>query len=195
MTREEALIYLPAQDEEERDEQYEEKLFELKQFFLNRFPVSKVIRTRLDKMYKVEIAFKALGGELITMAEPISMDLPNFPSLPLAFDWYHRQRNALRLRLNAAQSVLEIESYLDQLLRLTKHYATFWEIELNVHDAQLIIGKEPDPMEIQEAFKEFGNDEQLTSDSLARLADENCLKVEAKRLTRWLVLENESSIT
>ena len=54
---------MPIDEEADLQEIYDEKLFELKQFFLNRFPMSKLINARLAKFLKEEKAFTVLGGE------------------------------------------------------------------------------------------------------------------------------------
>lgn len=189
MNREEALIYLPAQDDDERDDLYEDKLFECKQFFINRFPIGKVIKSRISKLLKLEEAYIALGGIVKPFSVTERQDFPKFQSIQHAFSWYHSQRNALKLNLNGAQSAREIEEILTLILEVTKRYAQEWELELLATDPLAISSQEPDPMELQAAFKQFENGEQISRACLAELADDQLLKMEAKRLSRWLKSE------
>lgn len=197
MTREEALIYLPLEDEEELDDLYGEKLFECKQFLINRFPIGKLIKSRMDKCMKVEEAFVALGGSVKQFTiENSSLNRhfwasiePSFPSLPAAFDWYHAERNALKLRLNQAQSAREMNAHLQDLLAITKVYARHWHVNLTPSDPNPVLSQEPDPMELQAAFKQFSSADDLTIETLENLTDDHFLKQEAKRLTFWLKSE------
>lgn len=196
MTREEALIYLPLEDEDERDDLYEEKLFECKQFLINRFPIGKVIKSRMDKFLKVEEAYIALGGSIKQFSvenNPENQRLsaskePIFPSLSAAFDWYHAERNALKLKLNQAQSAGEMNAYLQELLMITKVYAAQWRLDLMPSDPNPIASQEPDPMELQAAFKLVGAQEP-TRETVEKLAEDHVLKLEAKRLSFWLKAE------
>ena len=197
MTPEEARIYLPVEDEEERDDLYEEKLFECKQFLINRFPIGKLIKSRMDKFVKVEEAFITLGGSI----KPFLIDNyfesqrlyasneQTFSSLPAAFDWYHAERNLLKLKLNQAQSARELNACLQELLAITKEYARHWHVNLTSSDPNPVLSQEPDPMELQAAFKHFSSADNLTSKTLENLADDHLLKIEAERLTFWLKSE------
>ena len=197
MTPEEARIYLPVEDEEERDDLYEGKLFECKQFLINRFPIGKLIKSRMDKFAKVEEAFITLGGSI----KPFSIDNhfeserlsasneQSFSSLPAAFDWYHTERNLLKLKLNQAQSARELNACLQELQAITKEYARHWHVNLTSSDPNPVLSQEPDPMELQAAFKQFSSADDLTSKTLENLADDHLLKIEAERLTFWLKSE------
>jgi hypothetical protein len=189
MTPEEALIYLPAQDEDERDDLYEEKLFECKQFLINRFPNGKIIQSRIDKLLKVEEAYIALGGSVMQFTAIETQEPPTSTTIQPSFSWYHSERNALKLKVNGAKSAREMDAYLQQLLKITKWYARNWSIELTPSDPNPITSKEPDPMELQTAFKYFENADELTMVALQSLTDDHLLKMEAKRLTFWLKSE------
>ncbi len=189
MTPEEALIYLPAQDEDERDDLFEEKLFECKQFLTNRFPIEKLIQSRIDKLLKVEEAYIALGGSVRQFTAIDVQEPPTSGTIEHSFSWYHSERNALKLKVNSAKSAGELDAYLRELLRITKCYAQNWVIELTAGDPNPITSKEPDPMELQAAFKQLDTTEGLTIAVLQNLDDDHLLKIEAKRLTFWLQSE------
>jgi hypothetical protein len=197
MTQEEAIIYLPVDEEDDLQDLYEEKLFELKQFFLNRFPMSKLINARLAKFQKVEEAFVLLGGAVEESGDSLlDIDLPQFNSIHDLYIWYNREKNSLRLRLSSSQSHNEVRSVLEEYLRVTAHYSTHWQIPLDEQDTGTIkIGVEPNPMDIQSALTELSTVEKLDSKHILTLPDENNLKSEAKRLSLWLNFEsNEQSI-
>ena len=196
MTKEEALIYLPLDEYNDLEDLYDEKLFELKQFFLNRFPMSKLVNARLSKFEKVEEAFAVLGGRVSKESREGNIELPEFDNLHDVYIWYNHEKNTLRLHLSSSRSCTEVRAVLVEYLRLTIHYAKFWEVSLEEGDSEGVkIGTEPNPMDIQAALKELSEIEKLDSQYILTLPNENSLKSEAKRLSLWLNFEsNEQSI-
>lgn len=191
MTQEEATIYLPIDEDNDLQDAYDAKLFELKQFFLSRFPMSKLINARLTKFQKVEEAFAVLGGELSDGLNADTMVLPDFSSLHDLYIWYNQEKNSIRLRLSSSQSYNDASIVLNEYLRVTEYYAKHWQIPVGEEDVSGIkIGVEPNPMDIQAALKELSNIEKLDSKYILTLPNENSLKSEAKRLSLWLNFES-----
>ena len=193
MTQEEAVIYLPIDEENDLQDLYDEKLFELKQFFLNRFPMSKLINARLTKFQNVEEAFTVLGGTVeVGGLEMSNIDLPEFNSIHDLYIWFNQEKNSLRLRLSSAQSYNQVRYVLDEYLRITVHYSKYWRIPVDEKDMGMIkIGVEPNPMDIQSALTEISTIEKLDAKHILTLPDENSLKSEAKRLSLWLNFESD----
>lgn len=190
MTEEEALIYLSANDLEDAEEVYEEKLFELKQFFLNRFPVSKLIQSKLSTFEKVENALKVLGGSIADGQSVTLPELPKLETLQSAFNWYHKEKNTIRLQLLAAESHSDVQQVMKNYIQLARHYAAQWQIPLSEEDKiGLAIGAEPDAMEIQAELTAQKNSGEINDSFILSLPNENCLKSEAKRLSLWLKFE------
>lgn len=190
MTQEEALIYLPVDEENDAQDLYEEKLFELKQFFLNRFPVSKLIQARLAKFCKVEDAFRSFGGEISGESLVEEKIYPNFNSIHDLYKWYNFEKNSIRLKLSSAKSHKEVSNILTVYLQVTRFYAKYWKLsEYDKKNSSIKIGVEPNPMDIQSALTELSNQENLDSAFILTLPDDNCLKSEAKRLSLWLNFE------
>lgn len=196
MNREEALIYLPVDDENDAQDLYEEKLFELKQFFLNRFPMTKLVNARLSKFGKIEEAYRALGGGIQETSNIMSVSYPAFDSIHDLYSWYNREKNALRLQLLSAGFLDEVARVLDEYILTTRHYAVYWKVTVNeVDKSEIKLGIEPNPMDIQSALNILSDQKKLDSEYIFSLPDENCLKSEAKRLSLWLNFEsNEQSI-
>lgn len=190
MTLEEAHIYLRVEEDQDIDDVYEDKLFELKQFFLNRFPLTKLIEGRLAKFLKVEEAYKLLGGSVLSSSLEMTEDFPDFSSLSELYKWYNIERNKLRLQLTAAKSHNEVKRVLAYYTELTKHYALHWKIPLNEDiSAAIKLGTEPNPMDIQTELNALSDKEPINVESILALSDNNCLKSEAKRLSLWLNFE------
>ena len=191
MNSEEALIYLPIDNENDAHDLYDEKLFELKQFFLNRFPMSKVINARMSKFSKIEDAYVALGGELPEVTNPQIKSYPSFDSIHELYKWYNLEKNSVRLQLSLAKSLKEIWNALNEYVRLTREFATYWQVPVDESDQSIIkLSVEPNPMDIQTALNALSDQEKLNSEYIFTLPDENCLKSEAKRLSLWLNFEN-----
>ena len=190
MNREEALIYLPIDDENDAQDLYEEKLFELKQFFLSRFPMTKLINARLLKFGKIEEAYRALGGEIAEELSSDRKDYPLFDSFHDLYKWYNQERNTLRLQLSSADSLSVVSNVMKEYLRATRHYATHWKVPTHeIDDTTIKLGVEPNPMDLQSAINALSHQEKLNSEYILSLPDENCLKSEAKRLSLWLNFE------
>lgn len=192
MTEEEAKLFLSVKDNDEIVDVYEEKLFELKQFFLNRFPVSKLIRSKLAGLEKVEAAYKVLGGDVENAQHQNEQVFLNaFDSLKDAFAWYHQQKNSVRLQIMATQSHNDLVQVMKQYVKVAHHYAKQWEIPLKEEDkVGIAIGSEPDPMDLQTELNRYQTAGKDFETFILSLPDENCLKSEAKRLSLWLKFEN-----
>ena len=192
MNREEALIFLPVDDENDAQDLYEEKLFEMKQFFLSRFPLTKVINARLSKFEKIEEAYRALGGEIPSYVHVASVEYPSFDSIHDLYTWYNKQKNLLRLQLSSAGFLSEVTGVLQDYILTTSHYAKNWKVPVNEKDQLAIkLGIEPNPMDIQAALNALSDQKKMNSDYILSLPDENCLKSEAKRLSLWLNFESD----
>lgn len=192
MTEEEAKLFLSVEDNDEIVDVYEEKLFELKQFFLNRFPVTKLIRSKLASFEKVETAYRVLGGDVEITHRQGEQFFPNaFDSLKEVFTWYYQQKNTVRLQIMAAQSHDDLAQVMKQYVQVAQYYAKQWEVSLQEEDkVGIAIGSEPDPMDIQTELNRHETEGKDFETFILSLPNENCLKSEAKRLSLWLKFES-----
>ena len=67
MTREEALLYLPEQDGESLEDRFEQVLFEIKQSFSTKTPVSKLISNKLRRLERIEVFQKTSTGNCMQL--------------------------------------------------------------------------------------------------------------------------------
>ncbi len=191
MTESEAKLYFPFTDEDDLDELFEEKLFEEKQFFLQRMPISKVTAARLDKMQKMEDAYRFFGGEVESFY-PNEVQLKPYSSQVVKeiFSIHESNKNLLKLKLNQAQSVSEIQFYLNQLIEITSDYAQKWKLENHKTDYRVKLSAEPDAMFLLEEINKFESLGFSLFEDLQHLLTESPLVQEANRLSLWLKLEN-----
>lgn len=182
MTRSEALMYFPEGDDLE--DIYEEKLFEWKNFFVNRFPVRKLFASKLATLDLHKEAYAELGGE----EESGLFDLPPVSftdDLLENFTRYSQHRNLLKARLFAAVSFDQIKQIAEALLSLTLEYAQAFAHDTEV-EVEVRLSIEPDPMELLEALrraKELGVSSKKT---VEQLPENHLVRSEAKRLSLWL---------
>ena len=98
MTEAEALIYFP-NGRVELEDVFSEKLFEIKQFLLSRFPNSKIFQGRIEKLRSFQDAFEVLGGTLMKKnSEGYSFDV-TLSSVRKTVTDYTIARNALKMSL------------------------------------------------------------------------------------------------
>jgi hypothetical protein len=182
MTESEAKLYLPFSDMEDLEEVYEQKLFEQKQFFLQRMPVSKIIASRMSRLQKIEEAFVYLGGEVeLFRSEEVQLKPYLSQVIKETFSIHERNKNLHKLRLNQAQSVEGIRFYLNQLLEITVSYAQKWRMERTATNDSLKVSTEPDSMFLLEEINKFEELGFRSFDDLQHLLTESPLVQEAIR--------------
>lgn len=192
MTEAEALIYFP-DGRVELEDVFSEKLFEIKQFLLSRFPNSKIFQGRIEKLRSFQDAFEVLGGTLMKKnSEGYSFDV-TLSSVRKTVTDYTIARNALKMSLLRSEDGESIKQVLDNLIHVTTIYASAWSHHGAAGDEDILIGKEPDPMELMNALKEYETDGYQSFKDLVHLEIENPLVKESKRLSLWLKFEQNDN--
>lgn len=189
MERSEALLYLPLTDDHSVDDLYEQKLFEWKNFFVHRFPISKLFLKKLEQLEKLEKAYEVLGGSISEKSKTYSVNLQFEADLKQSFLQYAAERNNLKVQLYAANSAGDIIFIIQNLLKLTAAYAKVWNVpELDTNG--VVVSKEVDPMDLLNAIKEAEEKGVTTIADIAKLNEGDMLLNEAKRLSLWTKMEN-----
>ncbi len=181
----EANLYLPIESKDDLDDAYDEALFELKQFFLNRIPSSKLIRLKESKMNKLQLAFEFYGGVVGSRMELSKLKSFETKVVQEAFNLYQSQNNKLKVNLASATNILDLILVLEQQVTLLAMYASMFP---DVHGEGVKIMKEPDLIEMAE---ELEKQKELKFDAISELDTENCIYKEAIRLSLWLKLEKD----
>ncbi len=191
MTEQEALIYFP-NGRSGLDDEFAKKLFEIKQLLISRFPISKIYRSRIQRIKILQEAYESLGG-LTTRTHFDGARIEfKINSIRLVVSEYAKVRNSSKLNLMQAFDVNDIELILIQFISVTIEYAEFWNV-MNTRIEDVLIGKEPDPMEIIEAISEFESNGYQSFEDLVKLDSKNPLVKESKRLSLWLKLEGNGN--
>lgn len=190
MTREEALLYLPEQDGESLEDRFEQVLFEIKQSFSTKTPVSKLISNKLRRLERIEEAFRALGGVPENFDGQLHAVTLEGETVREVVDRYSREKGILKIQLLSQGSVEGIKLITDRLLLLTRVYAEKWSTVDVSEIPEVPIGNEPDPMEILRGIQEMESNGWNSFTEINLLEGNSPLKTEAKRLSLWLKFED-----
>ena len=190
MTREDALLYLPFEDEDELEDLYEDKLFEFKQKVLVAVPSTKLYQYHLTKLSKVHAAYLHLTASANPERTIEYTAKVNQDSLISAWRDFNRNKNELKLKLVSTFSFSDIEFILDCLIQNQKQFASiFHKVQFENQDGTLIVGKEPDAMALEVEIDKFMSNGGGEIKSISKLDTANLLYQEANRLSLWLKTE------
>lgn len=191
MTLEEAKIFLSFKNADEIEDIYEEKVFEAKQFFVSKFPISKVINSRISKMRKIESAWNVLTK--IPHENQFENTNYSFSSSNLISEiWneYQEKRNQLKLKIQQADNFISLETVVRFQIDLLYSFCEKLElIPIQNEKNQIIIGKEPDPMEIHFDIQQWKDKGIERIEQISLIDEDSPLGIELKRLSLWLNLE------
>lgn len=187
MTKNEALLFFPLISGDEIIDLYEEYLFEYKQFFLTKYPIEKVFLAKSLKMNKMHNAFIVLGGKTIKSTSISNLEYQQKENILECFNYYQNLKINLKCRLNKCNNAIAINDYIYQLIQLEKKYAENWSASIKISDDKVLISKEPDPMLILKAIREFNILGGKTFNDLKTMKNisPNLLINEAKRLSLY----------
>lgn len=193
MTKSEAKIFFPFNEDEDLEELWEQRFFEQKQFFLTRPPMEKVFKSRIAKLQKQYDAYLVLDGEAITVqGEKREEEIAFSDSVLVSFRLFHDYRNKFKSQVLQAQHPDQLANVINAWTSMEKEYHKRWSNEVSKsNEVQVALSKEPDPMEVLKAIKEVGDEELTFSDLHSRYALlPELLQNEVKRLT--LLFEKET---
>jgi len=190
MTKEDALLYFPVEEEDDIDDLFEQLLFEQKQFLTTQMPISKVFNSRLNRIENIEKAYVFFGGKIEENLNSSTEILPyNSDLIEDIYFIFQKNKNTLKLALFNSKSFSEIKNIVTLLFDNYSNLAEkFPAIELNELNRP-IISKEPDEMELIDEIKSLKAKGIVNFSELSQLEYDNILIQEAIRLSLWLNLE------
>jgi hypothetical protein len=160
----EALAFLGISDLSEVESRKSELLFDAKQFFTKQPIISQVFHNRITKL---KHQYEAL---LIVTDEPerikqlqVRVESQNGNEdededgnhyLIDQFNAFHAEKNMLYGSIYSAKSIVELIGYVGQLLQAYDSFLELWDCPLEA-DSNVIIGKEPDVMDVLNAIKQL----------------------------------------
>lgn len=192
MTNQEIQLYFPHKLDDNLEDLYEERLFEFKQFFLMKPVILKVFNAKIERLRKFETAYRfALKSddnkELHETLKPSYFQTNNILT---CFNNYQEIKNEFKksiLQINNSDKLILI---IDHFLKSTLNYINKWE-NVEIED-EILISKEPDPMELLTAIKVFNSKGGFEFHDIV-LNQNICPKIliiESKRLSLQSNIEN-----
>jgi hypothetical protein len=188
MTRNEALLHLPVAEGSTLEEVFDEKLFYWKNFFVNRFPVTKLYERKVQQLRLLQVAYEVLEGASEGSGVEITPNT-SFPSeLAPAFHHFAEERNALKVGLFRARTATDVIEIANALVELTRAYARVWEVD-DISTDGVVVSKEVDPMDLLAALKDAERKGVRRSADILNLPEGHAVRNEAKRLSLWLKMD------
>ena len=186
MTKKEAFLFFPFEEDDDLDDLYEERLFEFKQFFITKFPLEKVFFAKEKKMLQMHLAFIYLSES--TEKSPIQRELPTISfstNIKESFQLYQQHRSTLKNNILQSSNSNEVSFQIHQLLELQKKYNEIWTMVSILPESEIPLSVEPDPMAFLNVIHEFNQLGGYTFEDLntMRNISPELLLNEAKRLS------------
>lgn len=189
MTKSDALVYFPYNEEDDLEELYEERLFEFKQFFLSRPPSIRAFSGRIKKMNQMHEAYV-----LIAQKEPETYDLDKERGYdrPLevkpSFLRFLEIENKLKWLLSNAISAVTVTKVLNRLVENRIAFAGLWP---KTSEGDVESHKWLDPMEMLALIDQFNEQGFRYFSEIPQLSETNVLRQEGNRLSLWMKLEQK----
>ncbi len=187
MTKTEALHEFQlddAFDEDDLIDLYEEKIFEFKQYFLSKTPIFKLFESKLSKLEKIGNAYNLLTNIKVEFTET-KLEFNGSQAEILAnYLHFQEEKNRMKTKISNSENAFELVSWVKNLLELEKMNAEHWFSEIEI-DANILVSKEPNPMEILEGIKIYQQNGGFNFDQLKKLENNppEILIQEMKRLS------------
>ncbi|MDB3906440.1 hypothetical protein N9355_03110 [Crocinitomicaceae bacterium] len=189
MEKSEALLFLGISDGEELNDAYDTKVFEWKNFFVNRFPIPSLFGKKIKQLEKLEKAYTVLGGESKEVNDP-KVELVFADNFKEAFQQFSERRAFLKAQLFQAESAVDIAKVVQVLIDLTLAYAQVWNNE-KLSTAGVVVSKEPDPMDLLVAIPEAEKIGVHNISKIDALPENHLVVNEAKRLSLLIKMNKE----
>lgn len=153
MTNKEALAILGITNPDEFEDAFEERLFELKQYFLTKPLISKLYRSQAEKIVHLCQAAYHFGPEIHQDSLVVSEQWVGFTG-EIVHDYlaFEKHRSSFKERLMKTSDGGRIAQLADQLLEIQEEYLALWP---EIKCEGVILGKEPDPMELLSGINEL----------------------------------------
>jgi hypothetical protein len=187
MTKTEALHEFQLDDafyEDDLIDLYEEKIFEFKQYFLSKTPIFKLFESKLSKLEKIGNAYNLLTNINVEFTET-KLEFNGSQAEILAnYLHFQEEKNRMKTKISNSENAFELVSWVKNLLELEKMNAQHWFSEIEI-DANILVSKEPNPMEILEGIKIYQQNSGFNFDQLKKLENNppEILIQEMKRLS------------
>lgn len=188
MTSEEALLYLSI-GELDPEEAYEVRVFEMRQFFLKQVPVSRLYRTKIQRMLLEQEAFEALGVKSFTadFELPVLMQANSSSLLDLVRS-YQRNSSHIKSALVRASSLAQLMDLSKSLLENMRNYGEGMACS-DENGVQPKLTQAVDEMDVLAEVQRLAKEAMDRIECISQLDSDNPVRKEANRLSLWLKME------
>jgi len=171
-------------DEADLIDLYEEKIFEFKQYFLTKTPIFKLFESKISKLEKVGNAYNILTNIKVEFNETRLEFKSSQTEILANYLDFQEEKNRIKTKISNSKNAFELVSRVKNLLELEKINAQDWCSEVKI-DANILVSKEPNPMEILEGIKIYNQNGGQNFDQLKKLENNppEILIQEMKRLS------------
>jgi hypothetical protein len=152
-------------------------------------PISKVFNSRIARLKKIDEAFVFFGGKNEAALDELKLLVYDNDSIYESYQVFQKNLNQVRLSIFKASNVTELISTIDVLFKNQIEFARNFPTLNQSLEANPIISKEPDAMEIIDAIQSATKIGITKFNELSQLPADNILVQEANRLSLWLKLE------
>jgi hypothetical protein len=192
VNREEAALLFTGNSQDEIASEFEAKLFELKQFFIQNVPIRKVWNSKLKKLERLDFARRVLCDLPVDTAIYGVYPIPDFSNdLLTAFNQYQTEKNMIRQKILMSSTFSDLLNSAHTYLTLTDNYASLWSCD-DAGLGEVVVSKSPDDMLILNEIKSVEEEGLKTFKDLIDLPDDHVLILESKRLTLLLKMNQDA---
>lgn len=164
---------------------FEFHLFDYKKQLIALAPIEKLIAPKLKKIKQLQEAYLTLGGTIDVITHTSFDPITPTEDLLESFKIYQDVRTSLKKHISNANAYEEIENFCQFLVFYEKMYASCWLT--HEFDTTEIVSKEPDPMDVLKAIREYNENGGRTFEDL-RLNKNNPPAVLIKERNRLSLL-------
>ena len=143
---------------------FELQLFEFKKQLIALAPIEKLIAPKLKKIKQLQEAFLLLGGEIDEISISTFELVSPSENILESFKAYQDVRNNFKKLLSQSNYHEEIANFCQYLVAYEKMYASCWFTD-EVNSSE-IVSKEPDPMDVLKAIREYNENGGFTFEDL-----------------------------
>lgn len=189
MTKEEAKLFFPYNEEDILSDLYDDRLFEYKQFFLAKTPIRKVFEAKLDKLNQLDKAYAVLSETPVVQEEIVLPEQIVFSDEVLAaFNQWEQLKGTSKQKIATSFDAATLAKSVREYLLVVDCYRKKWYTDQEIAIEVTQVSKDEDPMAVLEAIKAFNASGGKKFDDILKLNTNSFLLKEMKRLS--LLIKN-----
>ena len=190
MDFEDALIYLPLEEGKSVEEVYDERLFELRMFFLTHVPIPKVFNAKIELLGKIEKAYNLLSKErrLVEIA-PLSLKAYDSELLFDLVSTFQQNMSLLKSAIAISSSASALILLVSKTLGTMRDYARKWEVNELPQVFDIRVSVAPDEIELLLEIEQLKSDGIVSVHDIDKLNSKSLIYQEAIRLSLWTKMD------